>query len=69
MKHNAFELRRQRQSKKWSGEHLAELTGVAAKTMYRIEIGVSLPRYDVLVKLEDLFVLSHRELFKPMEKK
>lgn len=56
-------IRQERIRRGWSCEHVARLIGVTDETVRLIETGGRSPSYDVLVKLEDLFGMSHRELF------
>lgn len=55
-------MRQERVSRGWSREYVAEQTGVTAEAIRLIENGERNPSYPVLVKLEDLFQMSHREL-------
>ncbi len=56
-------IRQERINRGWSCEHVAEMTGLTAEAIRLIEIGERNPSYPVLVKLEDLFGLTHRQLF------
>ena len=56
-------MRQERINRGWSREFIAEATGVSAEAIRLIEIGERNPSYPVLVKLEDLFHMSHRKLF------
>ncbi len=51
----------------WSREYVAEQVGLTAEAIRLIEIGERNPSYPVLVKLEDLFGLTHRQLFAPVD--
>lgn len=42
---------------------VAKKIGITKSAYSNIETGKRKPSYDVLVKLEDLFKLSHRQLF------
>ena len=56
-------LRQERDKRGWSRRQLAEMIGVTASQIYYLETGRRKPSYNVLVKLEDLFHKSHRQLF------
>ena len=56
-------MRQERISRGWSCDFVAEKTGITAEAIRLIETGERNPSYPVLVKLEDLFGKSHRELF------
>ena len=56
-------MRQERIAHGWSCEYVAEQTGLTAEAIRLIETGERNPSYPVLVKLEDLFRLSHRQLF------
>ena len=56
-------LWQERNRRKWSQEFVAKQVGVTASAVGFIETGKRKPSYDVLVKMEDLFGMSHRELF------
>ena len=56
-------IRQERIKRGWSCEYVAELTGLTAEAIRLIEAGKRNPSYSVLVKLEDLFQMSHRILF------
>lgn len=47
----------------WSQAQVATAIGIGRTAYTHIENGKRKPSYDVLVKLEDLFGLSHRTLF------
>lgn len=59
-------IQQERLSRNWSREFVAEKVGVTAEAIRLIEIGDRNPSYPVLVKLEDLFEMNHRDLFKPV---
>ena len=46
-----------------SRDDVAKMIGVSAEMVRLIETGQRKPSYDVLVKLENLFHKSHRQLF------
>ena len=56
-------IRQERMKRGWSCEYVAEQTGLTAEAIRLIEIGERNPSYPILVKLEDLFGLTHRQLF------
>ncbi len=56
-------IRRERIERGWSREYVAKKTGLTAEAIRLIEIGERNPSYPVLVKLENLFGLGHRDLF------
>mgnify|MGYP000453070981 CR=1 FL=1 len=56
-------IRQERINRGWSCEYVAEKTGLTAEAIRLIETGERNPSYPVLVKLEDLFQMNHRELF------
>lgn len=56
-------LRQERIRRKWSQEYVGKHIGVTAEAVGMMETGQRKPSYAVLVKLEDLFGMNHRELF------
>ncbi len=56
-------IQQERLLRGWSREYVAEKVGLTAEAIRLIEIGERNPSYAVLVKLEDLFQMGHRELF------
>ena len=56
-------IRQERINRGLSCEYVAEKTGLTAEAIRLIETGERNPSYPVLVKLEDLFQMNHRELF------
>ena len=56
-------IRQERIKRGWSCEDVAKQIGVTAEAVRLLETGGRKPSYDVLVKLEDLFGMTHRELF------
>lgn len=56
-------IRQERIKRGWSCEYVAEQTNLTAEAIRLIETGERNPSYPVLVKLEDLFGLTHRQLF------
>lgn len=55
-------MRQERIKKGWTLEEVAEEVGTTKQTIQRIETNQRNPSYDILVKLENLFNLSHRDL-------
>ena len=47
----------------WTQEYVGSQVGVSAEAVGMIEAGKRKPSYQVLVELENIFKLSHRELF------
>ena len=56
-------MRQVRIERGWTQEYVAKHVGITHVSVYQIETGKSKPTYDVLCKLEQLFGMSHRELF------
>ena len=56
-------LEQEREKKGWKRKELSEKLGVIETHVLYLETGQRNPSYDVLVKLEDLFHKSHRQLF------
>lgn len=56
-------IRQERINRGWTCEYIAAKTGLTAEAIRLIETGERNPSYSVLVKLEDLFQMGHRELF------
>lgn len=56
-------LKRERVKRGWTQGQVAKACGVSTQTVYDWESGRRKPSYEVLVKLEDLFKMNHRELF------
>lgn len=61
MKMGAF-LQELRKEKGMTQEQLAELTGVARRTVSRWETGNNLPDLDILIELSDLYDVDLREI-------
>ena len=57
-------LQEERIARGWTQAYVAEHCGVSYQTVCDWENNRRKPSYTVLVKLEDLFATSHRELFK-----
>ena len=60
-------IRQERISRKWTQEYVGKQVGLTKTAIHDIEIGKQAPSYKSLVKLEDLFNLSHRELFREVD--
>lgn len=56
-------LRQERIQRGWTQNYVAEKTGLSLTAIQKIETGQRKPSYDVLVKLENLFQMNHRQLF------
>ena len=56
-------LRQERITRGWSIEYVAQKVGLTAEAIRLMENGERNPSYPILVKLEDLFQKSHRDLF------
>lgn len=56
-------IRQERLKRGWTQEYVAQKIGVTQTMLQKIETGRRKPSYDVLVKLENLFGKSHRQLF------
>lgn len=56
-------MKQERTRKGWTQSFVAEKIGVSRVAVQLIENGKIKPSYDVLVKLENLFHKSHRQLF------
>ena len=56
-------MKRKRLQYGWSQEVVAEKIGITKSAYSNIETLKRNPSYEVLVKLENLFNLSHRDLF------
>ena len=58
-------IKQERIARDWTIEDVAKRVGVTKQAMHLIEKGVNKPSYAVLLKLENLFGKSHRELLEP----
>lgn len=56
-------LRQERIRRGWTQGYVAGQAGLSLTAIQKIETGQRKPSYDVLVKLEDLFQMNHRNLF------
>lgn len=55
-------MRQERIKMGWTLEHVADELNITKQTVQRIETNQRRPSYEILVKLENLFNLSHRDL-------
>lgn len=60
-------IRAERLRRNWTQEYVAKKIGLTKTAICDIEKGKQKPSYEVLVKLEDLFGKTHRELFAEAE--
>ena len=60
-------VRHERINKKWTLEYVARQIGITNQSVSLIETGQNNPSYGVVVKLENLFGLTHRELFEEVD--
>lgn len=60
-------MRQERIEKGWTQLFVAEQVGLSLTAVQKMETGQRNPSYPVLVKLENLFGLSHRQLFADTE--
>ena len=63
-----LKIQLERMAHGWTQAYVAKRVGISLGSIKRIENGKINPRYDNLVKLEDLFGMSHRELFSVIAK-
>ena len=56
-------IRQERIKKGWTQAYVGQQVGVSKQSIHDIETGKAKPSYDVLLKLENLFGKSHRDLF------
>lgn len=62
-----FCMTQDRISHKWSMAYVGKCVGLTKSTVNDIEKGRCKPSYEVLVKLENLYGRSHRELFSQVD--
>ena len=62
---NTIILRLERKKRKWTQEYVAAKVAETKQAVCNWEKCRSIPHRDILIKLENLFGLSHRELFAP----
>lgn len=58
-----LKLRQEREKRGWSLKKVAKEINITSVMVSMLESGKRKPSYEVLVRLEDLFGLPHRELF------
>lgn len=63
-----LKIRQERIARGWTQDYVANQIGISISGMNRIEKGNRKPRYKHLIGLEDLFGMSHRELFSVIAK-
>ena len=56
-------IKQERIKHNWSQDYVAQQVGITPEAIHYIETGQRKPSYEVLVKLEDLFNMPHRQLF------
>jgi len=56
-------IRQERLKRCWTQDFVAKKIGTTKQTVQYLETGKIKPSYEVLVKLENLYNLSHRDLF------
>lgn len=56
-------MRSERLRRKWTQSFVAQIVGVTVTSISDIENGKAKPSYRVLCALEELFEMSHRDLF------
>ena len=57
------QLFHERAARGWTQEFVAKQIGVTPELISMMENGQRRPSYEVLLKLEDLFQMNHRDLF------
>lgn len=57
-------IQTEREKRGWSRHDVAKQVGISVEAIRLIESGRRNPSYEVLLKLEDLFGKSHRDLMK-----
>lgn len=60
-------IKKERQRRKWTLTYVAERTSTTKSMVQMLETGQRKPSYEVLLKLEDLFEMNHRDLFKEID--
>ena len=58
-------IKEERLARDWTMVDVARQIGITKQSMFLIEKGVNKPSYPVLLKLENLFGKTHRELLEP----
>ena len=60
-------ITKERLDRQWRMEDVARQVGITKPSIHQIEHGKNKPSFEVLVKLENLFGLTHRELFEEVD--
>jgi len=60
-------MKEERIKRGWTQKKVADVVGLTTTAVSDIENGKAKPSYKVLCALEDLFELTHRELFKSVD--
>ena len=60
-------MKKERIERGWTQKHVAETVHLTVTAISDIENGKAKPSYKVLCELEDLFELTHRDLFKSVD--
>ncbi len=60
-------MKEERIKRGWTQKKVADVVGLTTAAVSDIENGKAKPSYKVLCALEDLFGLTHRELFKSID--
>lgn len=60
-------MKEERIKRGWTQRKIADEVGLTTTAISDIENGNAKPSYKVLCKLEDMFGLTHRELFKSVD--
>ena len=61
-----LQIKQERIKRGWKLEDVAEKIHITKQAIQQFENNQCKPSYEVLVKLENLFQLSHRKLFAPV---
>ena len=61
-----LQIKQERIKRGWKLEDVAEKMNITKQAIQQFENNQCKPSYEVLVKLENLFQLSHRKLFAPV---
>lgn len=56
-------MQQERKNRGWSIKYIAAQTGLTVEAIRLIETGKRNPSYPVLISLENLFQMNHRDLF------
>lgn len=57
-------MMQERSKRSWSRWYVGQRLGVTDEAIRLIEVGKRDPSYPLLIKLEDLFQMNHRDLFR-----